>query len=57
MVEIVESVVMWVEGPMTGLYGSWASGLQEEAGAVVGLAAGLFADVVEAASKWWWAQW
>jgi hypothetical protein len=35
----------------------WASGLQEEAGVEVGLAVGLFADVVEVASEWWWAQW
>jgi hypothetical protein len=32
---------------MAGLCGSWASGLQEEAGAVVGLEVGLFADLVE----------
>ena len=48
---------MWGEVPMAGLCGSWASGLQEEAGAVVGLAVGYFVDVVEVASKWWWAQW
>jgi hypothetical protein len=57
VVEIVESVVMWVEGPVAGLCRSWASGSQEEVDAVVGLAVGLFADVVEAASKRWLAQW
>ncbi len=53
MIETVESVVMWVEGPMARLCRSWASGSQEEAGALVGLAVGLVADVVEAASEWW----
>ena len=57
MVEAVESAVMWVEGAVAGLCGSRASGSQEEAGAVVGLVVGLFADVVEVDSKWWWAQW
>ncbi len=57
MVETVEFAVMWVEKPVPGLCGSRASGSQEEAGAVVGLEVGLFADVVEAASKQWWAQW
>jgi hypothetical protein len=56
VVETVESAVMWVEGPVAGLCGSWASGSQEEAGAVVGLTIGLFADIVEADSKQWWAQ-
>jgi hypothetical protein len=45
------------EVPMAGLCGSWALGSQEEAGTVVGLASGLFADVVEVASERWWAQW
>ncbi len=57
MVETVESAVMWVEGPMAGLCGSWALGTQEEMGAVVGLVVGSFADLVEAASDRWWAQW
>ena len=52
MVETVESAVMWVEGPVAGLCGSWALGSQEEASAVVGSAVGSFAEVVEAASKW-----
>jgi hypothetical protein len=56
VVETVESVLMWEEGPMAGLCRSWVSGSQKEAGVVVGLAVGLMADVVEAASKWWWAQ-
>jgi hypothetical protein len=34
----------------------WELGIGE-AGAVAGLALGLFVDVVEVASKWWWAQW
>jgi hypothetical protein len=51
MVETVESVVMWVEGPVAGLCRSWASGSQEEAGVLVGLAVGLIVEVVEAASK------
>ncbi len=57
MVETVESAVMWVERPVGRLCGRWASGSQEEVGAVVGLAEGSFVDVVEAASKLWWAQW
>ncbi len=57
MVKTVESAVMWSEGPVAGLCGSGASGSQEEAGAVVGLAVGQVADIVEAASEWWWAQW
>jgi hypothetical protein len=57
VVETVESAVMWVEGPVAGLCGSWAPGSQEEAGAVVGSAVGSFADVVEVASERWWAQW
>ncbi len=48
---------MWVEGPIAGLCGSWALGSQEEASVVVGSAVGSFAEVVDAASKWWWAQW
>ncbi len=56
MVETVESAVMWGEVPMARLCSSWALGLQEEVGAVVGLALGLSEDVVEVASKWWWAQ-
>ncbi len=50
MVKTVESVVMWVEGPVAGLCGSWASGSQGEASVVVSLVVGLFADLVEAAS-------
>ncbi len=57
MVETVESVAMWGEVPMAGMCGSWASESQEEAGAIVGLAVGSFADVVEVASKRWGAQW
>jgi hypothetical protein len=57
VVETVESAVMWVEGPMAGLCGSWASGTQEGAVTVVGLVLGLFVDLVEAASDQWWAQW
>jgi hypothetical protein len=57
VVETEESAVMWVEGPMAGLCGSWASRTLEEAGAVVGLFIGSFADLVEAASDRWWAQW
>jgi hypothetical protein len=57
VVEIVESAVMWVEGPVARLCGCRASGSQEEAGAVVGPVVGSFADVVEAASNQWWAQW
>ncbi len=56
MVETVESAVMWGEVPMAGLC-SWALESQEEAGAMVGLAVALFADVMEVASKQWWAQW
>jgi hypothetical protein len=56
MVETVESVVMELEGTVAG-HGSVALGLQEEAGAVVGSAVGLFGNVVEAASKRWLAQW
>ncbi len=52
MVKTVESVVMWVEGPVAGLCRSWASGTQEVAGAVLGLVFGLFADLVEAFSNW-----
>ncbi len=57
MVEPVESAVMWGEVPTARLCGSWASGSQEEACAVVGLAVGLFADIVEVALESWWAQW
>ena len=57
MLETVESAVMWGEVPMAGLCRSWASGSQEEAGAVVGLEVELFADLVEVASERWWAQW
>jgi hypothetical protein len=57
VVEAVESAVMWGEGPVSGLCGSWALGTQEEAGAVVGSVLGLFVDLVEAASNRWWAQW
>jgi hypothetical protein len=57
VVETVEFAVMWAEGPVAGLCGSWALGSQEEAGAVVGLEVGTFADVVKAASKRWWTQW
>jgi hypothetical protein len=46
VVETVESAVMWVEGPVAGLCRSWASGALEEAGVVVGLVLGLFADLV-----------
>jgi hypothetical protein len=49
VVETLESAVMWVERLVAGLCGSWASESQEEAGAVVGLAVGLFAGVVEVA--------
>ncbi len=51
MVETVESVVMWVKGPVAGLCGSGALGSQEEAGAWVGSVKALFANVVEAASN------
>ena len=57
MLETVESAVMQVERPVAGLCGSGASGSQKGVGAVVGLALGLFADVVEVASERWWAQW
>ncbi len=57
MVETVESAVMWVELLVAGLCESWMLRSQEEAGVVVVSALGLFADIVEAASKRWWAQW
>jgi hypothetical protein len=57
VIETVESAVMWVEGNVAGLCGSWALGTQEEAGVVVGLIVELFVDLVEAASDRWWAQW
>ncbi len=47
MVATVESAVMWVKEPVAGLCRSGVSGSQEEAGALVGLALGLFVDVVE----------
>jgi hypothetical protein len=46
-----------VVGGVRGRIGSRASGSQEEAGRLFGSAVGLFVDVVEAASKQWWAQW
>ncbi len=52
MVETVESAAMELEGNVAG-HGSMALGLQEEAGAVVGSAVGLFANIVEAAFKRW----
>ncbi len=57
MLETVESAVMQVERLVAGLCGSGALGSQEGVGMVVGLALGLFADVVEAAFERWWAQW
>jgi hypothetical protein len=51
MVETVESAVMWWEVPIAGLCRSWASGSEEEASMMVGLAVGSIADVVEVASK------
>jgi hypothetical protein len=56
VVETVESAVMGLEGTVAE-HESVASGLQEEAGVVVGSAVGSFGNVVEVASKRWWAQW
>ncbi len=52
MVETVESAAMELEGNVAGRV-SMALGLQEEAGAVVGLAVGSFRNVAEAAFEWW----
>ena len=57
MVETVESAVMWGEVPMARLCGIWASQLQEESSAMVGLEVGSFVDIVGVASKRRWAQW
>jgi hypothetical protein len=52
VVETVESAAMELEGTMVG-HGSVTLGLQEEAGAVVGLEVGSFGNIVEAAFEQW----
>jgi hypothetical protein len=52
VVETVESAVMELEGNVAGRV-SMVLGLQEEAGAVVGLAVGSFRNIVKAAFEWW----